>query len=72
MNDITLRYKRKKVDCKCQGDFKQQCNSDYYVKDLASCGQMAQKLDNQKNKIKDCRNRKSYTEIQRKGWSKKL
>jgi hypothetical protein len=72
VNDITLRYERKQVDCKCQGDFKHQCNRDYCAKDLASCDQMAQKLDHQKNKIMDCGNRKSYTEIQRKGRSKKL
>ena len=57
VNDITLRFERKQVDCKCQGDFKHQCNNDYCAKDLDSC-KMIQKLD-QRNKIKDCGKRKS-------------
>ena len=69
VNDITLKYERKQVDCKCQAEFKYQCDSDYCSKDLASC-KMIQKLDPQRNKIKDCGNSKSYRLIQRKGSSK--
>ena len=60
---ITIKNEIKKVDCKCQGDFKYKCNENYCTNDLDSC-KMIYRLE--QNKVKDCTNRKIYTVIQKK------
>jgi hypothetical protein len=62
---ITIKNEIKKVDCRCQGDFKYQCNENYCTNDLDSC-KMVQKLEKNNIKIKDCSNRKMFKVIQNK------
>jgi hypothetical protein len=65
---ITVKNEVKQVDCKCQGEFKYQCNRNYCANDSDSC-EFIHKL-NQINKVKDCNNKKIHTVIHRKGLSK--
>ncbi len=61
-NGITFRNELKKIDCKCDSDFKYKCNRNYCAKDVDSC-KMIQKLKNIM-KIKNCKNRKLRSVIQ--------
>jgi len=61
----TISIEIKKVSCKCQNDFKYQCNGKKYcANDLDSC-EIIRKLDLNKLEIKDCENRNNFTEEQR-------
>jgi len=59
---IVLKNELKKIDCKCKINFKYECNRDYCTNDLDSC-KMIQKLE--KNNIKNCDNKKTYSVIHR-------
>ena len=63
---ITIKNEIKKVDCKCKGDFKYECNRNYCTNNLDSCEIINHKLLDQ-IKVKDCDNRKIHTVIKRKG-----
>ena len=61
----TISIEIKKVSCRCQTDFKYQCNGKKYcANDLDSC-EIIKKLDLNKLEIKDCENRNNFTEEQR-------
>ena len=66
---VTVKNEIKKVDCKCKGDFKYECNRNYCTNNLDSCQIINHKLLDQ-IKVKDCNNRKIHTVIKRKGRSK--
>jgi hypothetical protein len=65
----TISNKMKRVDCKCQGEYRHQCNRNYCGYDSISC-EIMNKLKLNTNEIKDCNNEKIYSIVDVIGYSR--